>query len=72
MLGKYKIEKKKNMFEFKLYFTKIKPEAFYKPEIEKNKIKIMHFLYISENNLQEKKSCSITFIRKTVISIFLG
>lgn len=45
MLGKYKIEE--NMVEFKLYFTKNKPEAFYKPEIEKKKIKIMHFLYIS-------------------------
>lgn len=52
MFGKYKEE---NMVEFKLYFMKIKPEAFYKPEIEKNKIKIMHFLYISENNLQQKK-----------------
>lgn len=37
MFGKYKIEnpKRKNMVEFKYYFMKIKPEAFYKPEIEK-------------------------------------
>lgn len=54
MFGKHKEE---NMVEFKLYFMKIKPEAFYKPEIEKIKLKSCICYIYQKITFNKKKSC---------------